>query len=288
MKKSVPKHYFNLLTEVKRYGGLSAYRQADKNTLKIKTYYPGCDVCISAVDQEWSIDVTNRDPSKISNQMISAIFRDCLKNYSASTFKLKESRIYDFLSESVCLENWRDIFTGRVDELLCDENQAYTEAKIGAFGFLKGQTKPERLNFVDLASRHPTCFHYVETQKFSEQDSLELTLIDYKKRFKYIIDLPGHTYSTKLYWMLFLKRPLFLVQPKLSFEWERKLIPWVHYIPVNDDLSNLMTRFEWAESNPKKVEEMRLCLFEWACSELSPEMFRAKFEHFLKDSLVRI
>ena len=30
--------------------------------------------------------------------------------------------------------------------------------------------------------------------------------------------------------------------------------PWVHYIPINTDLSNLREQYDWAEANPEKVK----------------------------------
>jgi hypothetical protein len=32
--------------------------------------------------------------------------------------------------------------------------------------------------------------------------------------------------------------------------------PWVHYIPVNTDLSNLREQYDWAEANPDKVKKI--------------------------------
>ena len=43
--------------------------------------------------------------------------------------------------------------------------------------------------------------------------------IDIKKKFKYFINLPGHTYCTKIYTMLFCKRLIFYIEPKLKFNW---------------------------------------------------------------------
>ena len=97
------------------------------------------------------------------------------------------------------------------------------------------------------------------------------------RRFKYVIDLPGHTYSTKSYWKLFLKRPVFYVEPKVKFSWERRMKPWVHYIPVRQDFSDLLERYQWAESNPDKVRAMTRKLFAFGMREMSPEQVMNRF-----------
>ena len=71
------------------------------------------------------------------------------------------------------------------------------------------------------------------------------------KKYKYVIDLPGHNYSTKIYSYLHCKRVVFRVKNrKMQFEWEKQLIPDIHYIKVNNDLSNLIEKYEYLERNP--------------------------------------
>jgi len=188
----------------------------------------------------------------------------------------------------VCLENWRDIHLGRIAELINHDEDISHQQKIGAFGFLGGQRKPERLTFKRAASEHPQYFEYIDTEKYSESKTPTLSLLDYKMRFKYVIDLPGHTYSTKLYWMLFLKRPLFLVPPRMPFEWESLLIPWKHYMPVKSDLSDLVDHFHWAENNPKKVAQINQNLYALGMEKMSPSLMKANLRALILEALTVI
>jgi len=290
-KRTPPKSYFDLLDKVRNRGGIGPLLSGtakESACLTIRTYYPGCDVFISNSDQRWRIDITNRDPEKISTETILAIFKQRLSHYPAADYFIKNNGEYDFRKSSICLENWRDIYEGRIDELVADNDFSYAEEKIGAFGFLKDDTKPERLSFANKAKLFSDRLTYINTDKYSESKKAEVPLIAYKRRFKYIIDLPGHTYSTKLYWMLFLKRPVFLVEPILSFNWHKVLIPWIHYIPVDRDMGNLMTQFEWAESNPDKVDRIQKNLYELAIHTFPPSKIIENFDQFLKDQLISI
>jgi hypothetical protein len=70
-------------------------------------------------------------------------------------------------------------------------------------------------------------------------------------KYKYLIDCGARGYSGRVKLLLHSNRPLFLVdrpQSKQEF-FHRHLVPYEHYIPVKEDLSNLLTQLDWAEEN---------------------------------------
>ncbi|KAL7554717.1 hypothetical protein ACHAWF_018240 [Thalassiosira exigua] len=74
--------------------------------------------------------------------------------------------------------------------------------------------------------------------------------------YKYIISIEGNDVSSGLKWML-LSNSVVLT-PQFTWEsWamEGTLKPFVHYIPVKDDMSNVEDMVDWAEGHP---EEARL------------------------------
>ncbi len=248
---------------------ISRYRL--KKEVVAETYYPGCKIFISRnPNSGWQVSATNRDPGKIKTEDVETFFKAVLDEQLGDQRSVKRGLNIDFRLESVCLENWRDIWAGRIQELIDDEHPQASCDKVGAFGFLQGTSKPERIRFAQLADEHPDRFEYIPTDKYSSSMKNYITLLEYKRRFKYVIDLPGHTYSTKIYWMMFLKRPIFYVEPNQKFLWETRLKPWVHYIPVRRDYGDLMSHYEWAESNPERVEEISEALYEFGMREMSP------------------
>jgi len=72
-------------------------------------------------------------------------------------------------------------------------------------------------------------------------------------RYRYLIDLGGVTYSARLKLLLFAGRPLFIqTRPWREFFFDG-LVPFEHYIPVKEDLSDLSSQIDWAEANPQSA-----------------------------------
>jgi len=72
-------------------------------------------------------------------------------------------------------------------------------------------------------------------------------------RYKYLIDLEGIGYSARLKVLLFSNRPVFIQERpwrEFFFDW---LQPYVHFVPVKRDLSDLSSQLDWAEANPRDI-----------------------------------
>lgn len=67
--------------------------------------------------------------------------------------------------------------------------------------------------------------------------------------YKYLIDCPGVGYSARLKWLLSTGRPVFIVERNIVEYWHKKLIPMIHYIPVKNDLSDLIEKYFFIEAN---------------------------------------
>ena len=168
---------------------------------------------------------------------------------------LKNNNNYKFCDIFVCLEDFRNISYGFINNLIND-NSNHTINKIGDFGYLAGKSKPARLSFIDLSNKYPNILEYIATPKYNPSDPRMITFNDMKK-YKYLIDLPGHTYSTKIYSYLHCKRVVFRVKNrKRPFKWEEILKPNVHFIEIENDYSDLIEKFEYLESNPTFYNEI--------------------------------
>mmetsp|Transcript_31936 Transcript_31936/g.48163 ORF Transcript_31936/g.48163 Transcript_31936/m.48163 type:complete len:442 (+) Transcript_31936:84-1409(+) len=81
--------------------------------------------------------------------------------------------------------------------------------------------------------------------------------IDMEKllRYKYLLSLEGNDVSTGLKWMLASNSVVFMPPPTaVSFTMESKLVPYVHYVPVKRDGSDLLSQLEWAKKNDDKCK----------------------------------
>lgn len=65
--------------------------------------------------------------------------------------------------------------------------------------------------------------------------------------YKYLIDVDGEVNAwSGLFWKLYSRSVVFKVESHYEQWYYGDLVPWVHYIPVKGDLSDLYRRFEWA------------------------------------------
>jgi hypothetical protein len=75
--------------------------------------------------------------------------------------------------------------------------------------------------------------------------------------YKYILDIDGNSSTwDATAWKLNSGSVIF----KTDSNWEqwfyKEYKPWVHYVPVADDFSDIQERYKWCEANPKKCVEM--------------------------------
>lgn len=71
--------------------------------------------------------------------------------------------------------------------------------------------------------------------------------------YKYILSVEGNDVATNTKWIMYSNSVMFMPKPHIeSWFLESKLIPYVHYIPINSDFSNLEEQINWCNSHPKE------------------------------------
>eukprot|EP00816_Leptocylindrus_hargravesii_P010254 CAMPEP_0196822984 /NCGR_PEP_ID=MMETSP1362-20130617/85575_1 /TAXON_ID=163516 /ORGANISM="Leptocylindrus danicus, Strain CCMP1856" /LENGTH=830 /DNA_ID=CAMNT_0042202695 /DNA_START=296 /DNA_END=2788 /DNA_ORIENTATION=- len=76
-------------------------------------------------------------------------------------------------------------------------------------------------------------------------------------QFKYLLSLEGNDVASGLKWMMFSNSVVFLPPPTyISWFMESLLIPFVHFIPVKEDLSDLEQMIAWADSHPDETKRI--------------------------------
>jgi hypothetical protein len=77
--------------------------------------------------------------------------------------------------------------------------------------------------------------------------------------YKYLLSMEGWCMASGLKWMLYSNSVIFMAQPtKVSWAMECMLVPFVHYIPVKDDYSNLVEMVQWAKTHDAECERISL------------------------------
>lgn len=90
-------------------------------------------------------------------------------------------------------------------------------------------------------------------------------------RYRYLIDIEGIGFSGRLKLLFFSGRPVFLQErPWREFYFDR-IEPFVHYIPVARDLSDLSARLDWAEAHPEECRRIAANARDFAAEHLTRE-----------------
>lgn len=99
-----------------------------------------------------------------------------------------------------------------------------------------------RLEFPRLATLHP---EYLVNRKYPYSEW---------GRFKYLLYLDGSGTSDRLMFQLSMNSAVFIPQPWVSRSWMADFIqPWVHFVPVSRNLTNLIDRVQWARLHDSEV-----------------------------------
>jgi Glycosyl transferase family 90 len=71
------------------------------------------------------------------------------------------------------------------------------------------------------------------------------------------LSLEGNDVASGLKWMLYSNSVVLMPRPtRVAWAMEDQLVPWYHYIPVKDDLSDLPALIQWARSNDDKCQQI--------------------------------
>ncbi len=76
-------------------------------------------------------------------------------------------------------------------------------------------------------------------------------------KYKYLISIEGNDVATDLKWKLYSNSVIFMKKPTVvSWLMEDKLKPYIHYIPIAEDFSDLEEKYIWAIKNDDKCFEI--------------------------------
>ena len=118
------------------------------------------------------------------------------------------------------------------------------------------------------SENHPDLFDifHVKPDKFilNENRPGYMSIPELVQKYKYLIDIGGNGWSGRLKFLLFSKRPLLIVDRKYVEYFYNDLKPYVHYIPVKEDLSDLVSQTYWMIENNDTCLKMAQHAFDFA------------------------
>lgn len=133
-----------------------------------------------------------------------------------------------------------------------------TVDKVAWFGNMHsaGPESPERRTRTMLVehfgSVHSDSFDCFHVNSVAGQHNY-MSLPDMTRKYRYLIDVGGAGYSGRTKFLMFSGRPLLLVDRRYVEYFNDDLKEWVHFIPVKEDLSDLLDRVQWLRDNESEA-----------------------------------
>lgn len=165
------------------------------------------------------------------------------------------------------------------DEIIAAAEIPPTIEKVGWYGNINSPLPdvPEnrtRPLLKELGEKYSSMFDIVHVQpNYGMIDSNVqnyMSLVDLTK-YKYLLDIGGNGYSGRLKFLMFSKRPILYVDRYYVEYFYNDLQPWVHYIPVNMDLTNLITQVRWMENNHGEALKIAQNAYNYAVNNFTDE-----------------
>lgn len=162
--------------------------------------------------------------------------------------------------------------------------QPYELNKVGWIG--NSNTHYRRKQLVEIGHHHNELFDIID-MSWSASGNVFLNSTTYLPTPKLVatyamlIDIEGNGYSGRLKHLLWSHRPLLLVdRPHKEFFFEH-LKEWEHYIPVSNDLSDLVEKTKWCIEHYDKALQMAENAYQFSKTHLSREACYAKWNDII-------
>lgn len=93
-----------------------------------------------------------------------------------------------------------------------------------------------------------------EVSKYEKKEMSKRNML----KSKFIISIRGNDVATNLKWIMSSNSLCFMPKKQKYVSWfmEDKLIPWYHYIPLEDNFSDLEYNYKWCLNNPEKCKKI--------------------------------
>jgi hypothetical protein len=89
-------------------------------------------------------------------------------------------------------------------------------------------------------------------------------------KYKYILDIDGNASTwDATAWKLNSGSVIFKAKSPWRQWFYDEYLPWIHYIPIADDFSDLQEKYQWCETHAKECERMII-----RCKDLFQKVYR--------------
>ena len=149
----------------------------------------------------------------------------------------------------------------------------------------RGLARPEHSNrklLCEMTDLHPELIDAKHTGLDENQNDY-LPLKEMILAYRYVIDTQAHGFSGRLKYLMNSNRLLFMQDRFYTTFIEEKIKPWVHYIPVKYDFSDLVEKIQWAKENNEESKKIIKEMYKFSKEHLSIDAINQKWKNLLEN-----
>lgn len=128
-------------------------------------------------------------------------------------------------------------------------------------------TNYARKVMIDLGSTKPHLCDFRHVMASTDDQFLSLEQLVAK--YEVLLDIEGIGYSGRLKLLLWSQRPVLVVDRPYQEYFSKLLQPWVHFVPVQRDLTDLLDRVQWCIDNPSHAAAIAARALQFAKQHLT-------------------
>lgn len=213
-------------------------------------------------------------------------------SYSMAYDKRRSKELREFCGPDWSFHSWKSCniqsFWKTVDDIIEASKSEPTIDKVGWYGNIYSplpdvQEAHTRPLLYEIGQRIPAFFdivHILHNQGVIDARIKEyISLPELVKRYKYVIDIGGNGFSGRLKYLLYSRRPILLVDRNYVDFFYEDLIPYTHFVPVKEDLSDIMKQTMWMRSNPEKCQEIAENAYQYAKENFTQDRLMERIYH---------
>lgn len=149
-------------------------------------------------------------------------------------------------------------------------------------------SNPIRQVLLDIGAKNPELFDFeiacsLLNARWKKTRCPFRYLHDLVRNYAYLVDVRGGAYSARLKYLFHAGRPLFMAERESVEYWHTLLQPYVHYIPVKEDLSDLVQQTLWAREHPEECRSIAREAVVFATTHLTPAAFHRRIYKVFHD-----
>jgi hypothetical protein len=197
---------------------------------------------------------TYEDWARAINQEKGLVFPKTCREYPKTTnisWKDKiEKAVFRGSSTGAGVSNGKDNIPGKINQRLAALRISSENPSLLDVGITKWNLRPRKLEnvkFLQTISPQGENKNYKPANKLSLQE---------QSKFKYILNLEGNVCAYRLSYELSSGSVILIAKSEWNMWFQKFLKPYIHFVPVREDLEDLIEKIQWCISHDKECKKI--------------------------------